>query len=221
MFPSELTEPYILYTGRIVRMKNITGVLKAFARIQNQIPHRLVITGHGREQVVREFRESKLKEYGIPDDRVLIRGHVSSAEMAALLTRADVLVFPSFYEGFGLPPLEAMAAGCPAIVSHAGSLPEICGDAACYVDPYDPEQIAAAIKRVVSDRAYRQELIAKGTERARRYSWKRSIWEHLRLVHEVRHLSGQEPGPVPVPGGAVSTRGRAMANRRLAMRVSR
>jgi glycosyltransferase involved in cell wall biosynthesis len=92
-----------------------------------------------------------------------------------------VFVFPSLYEGFGLPPLEAMASGAPVITSNVSSLPEVVGDAAVLIDPYDPEAIADAIRRVLSDEALRQQLKERGQVRAKHFSWDRSV----RRVHEI------------------------------------
>lgn len=177
--------PFILYTGRIVRMKNITGVLKAFALMKDIIPHKLVITGHGREKLRKEFELTRLAKYGIDEGRVEFRGHVSRNDMERLLDEASLLVFPSFYEGFGLPPLEAMAHGCPAVVSHVASLPEICGEAAYYVDPYDIPSIARGMYAVLTDHELRGQLIARGFARAKLYDWSRSAADHVDVFRRV------------------------------------
>ena len=191
-------QPFILYAGRLVRMKNIDGVLRAFSLVQQIIPHTLVIVGHGREGMSRMFTSAKLEEYGIARDRVVLLGHVSFEEIAALLRRADALVFPSFYEGFGLPPLEAMKAGCPVVVSQVGSLPEVCGDAALYVDPYDTEGIAQGIFAVLSNERLRRQLIQRGLERAASFTWKRATRSLLEVIAEV-----QGAGDLDEAGGAL------------------
>jgi hypothetical protein len=110
--------------------------------------------------------------------------------MAALIKNASVLVFPSFYEGFGLPPLEAMSYGCPLVVSRVASLPEVCGDAAIYVDPYDAQSIAGGIQKVLADNVLRRSLVRKGFERAKLFSWKESAQQHLRIfLEEMQHLT--------------------------------
>ncbi|MDH4070019.1 MAG: glycosyltransferase family 4 protein [Ignavibacteria bacterium] len=195
--------PFILFTGRIVRMKNITGVLRAFGLVQNRIPHALVIAGHGRERMEKLFDEERLREYGIDRGRVHFAGHVSFEQLASLLRSADALVFPSFYEGFGLPPLEAMKAGCPAIVSRAGSLPEVCENAAYYVDPYDTEGIARGIHAVISDARLRARLIRNGFERAARFSWVTSARQHLLVVTEMEHRENEAPHPVHMARPAI------------------
>jgi glycosyltransferase involved in cell wall biosynthesis len=102
---------------------------------------------------------------------VLSAGYVSDAELRALYENAACFVFPSFYEGFGLPPLEAMCCGCPVVVSRRASLPEVCGDAALYIEPDDPATLAAALARVLDSRELRSELAAAGRARAARWTW--------------------------------------------------
>lgn len=178
------TEKFILYVGRIVRMKNLEGVLRAFALIEDRVPHKLVIAGNARKQLAREFEVAQLPKYGISSDRVVFKGYVSTDEMVHLIRKAAVLVFPSFYEGFGLPPLEAMSYGCPVVVSNVASLPEVCGDAAIYVDPYDANSIAVGIQKVLVDNMLRQDLVRKGLEQAKLFSWPASAQQHLRILAE-------------------------------------
>jgi glycosyltransferase involved in cell wall biosynthesis len=108
--------------------------------------------------------------------------HVSDATIKALYRSALCLVFPSRYEGFGLPPLEAMACGCPVIVSRAASMPEICGDAALYCDPDRPDTVAASIRLIMTDPVLRAKLIASGRERAQLFSWERSASTLLEIA---------------------------------------
>jgi glycosyltransferase involved in cell wall biosynthesis len=183
--PRDGDKPYVLFTGRIVRMKNITGMLRAFAMIKDKIPHTLIIAGSGRKDVTQEFERSRLASYGIEEHRVVFKGHVTTQEMHDLMKKAAVLVFPSFYEGFGMPPLEAMACGCPVVVSNVASLPEVCGDAACYVDPYVVEDIARGILSVLTDNAKRKKLIERGYQRVREFTAAASALKHLALFGEV------------------------------------
>lgn len=105
--------------------------------------------------------------------RLRYLGYVSDSELKALYQRAVCFVYPSLYEGFGLPPLEAMACGCPVIVSRAASLPGVCGDAALYCDPHDPADLARQIRRLIGDVDMQQDLRAKGLARAAEFSWRR------------------------------------------------
>ena len=162
--------PYILFVGTIEPRKNISRLLRAFDRLKSMyhIPHQLVLAG-GRGwmdteifQTAQEVRYSK---------DIVFTGYVSNAEKNALYRAASVFVFPSIYEGFGIPPLEAMACGCPVVCADVASIPEVVGDAAELVDPFMEESIAQGIWRVLSDEIYAKKLIQKGFERARRFSW--------------------------------------------------
>lgn len=117
-------------------------------------------------------------------DNVRHVGYVSDGELRALYEHASCFVYPSFYEGFGLPPLEAMACGCPVLVSQAASLPEVCGDAALYCDPHDPEDIAEKIRLLMSDEALRAELRQKGLERAMQFTWDKCAKETMAVIRE-------------------------------------
>jgi glycosyltransferase involved in cell wall biosynthesis len=112
-------------------------------------------------------------------------GFVSTDMLAALYRLARVFVFPSLYEGFGLPPLEAMASGTPVITSNTSSLPEVVGDAGVLIDPLDEEALADAICRVLTDESLRRELIARGFERVRQFPWERSVKRTHEIYREV------------------------------------
>jgi glycosyltransferase involved in cell wall biosynthesis len=116
---------------------------------------------------------------------VYTAGYVTDPELRALYENAACFVYPSLYEGFGLPPLEAMSCGCPTLVARAASLPEVCGDAALYCDPRDPASIAQQIRCLVDDTSRRADLRARGLARAREFSWDRSAGTLLKLVDDV------------------------------------
>jgi glycosyltransferase involved in cell wall biosynthesis len=172
---------FILFSGRMVPMKNLAGVLGAFNLIKDKVPHRVVIAGHDRKHSSSGASAVMLGNNTLGRDRVEFKGHVSSEEMEQLLTEASLLVFPSFYEGFGLPPVEAMAHGCPVVVSNVASLPEVCGDAVEYVDPKDIHSIAAGMYKVLTEGSLRRSMIKKGFERSRRFSWEKSAKQHLEV----------------------------------------
>ena len=115
-------------------------------------------------------------------DGVEVLGHVPRPRLVELLQRASALVFPSLYEGFGLPPLEAMACGCPVACSNAGSLPEVCADAACYFDPEDVAQIAKAVRDVLADP---DPWRVRGLERAAQFTWERAALAHEDVYREL------------------------------------
>jgi glycosyltransferase involved in cell wall biosynthesis len=171
----------ILYTGRISPMKNIAGIIKAFHYLKDSLPHQLVLVGEEKSAIEREIRAGRLTRADVESDRIEFRGHISGSEMCHLLKRVSLLVFPSFYEGFGLPALEAMACGCPVVASNAASLPEVCGKAAYYVNPFSIRSIAGGIFQVITNLKIRRYLIRKGYVRVLRYSWDNSAKEHINI----------------------------------------
>lgn len=176
---------YILYSGRICPMKNVTALIRAFALIRDRIPHKLIIAGEGQESLNEAVRQGLLSAEDLADGRIELRGHVSNREMRTLMQHASLFVFPSLYEGFGLPPLEAMACGCPVIVSHAASLPEVCGEAVFYADPHNPLEMALEIYQVLSDPAIQERLSRAGRQRSYRFSWRKSAAAHLAAFRQV------------------------------------
>jgi glycosyltransferase involved in cell wall biosynthesis len=160
-------ERYLLFVGNLRPHKNVPRLVEAFARIAGALPHRLVIVG-------RRFGAYPALDAALaqaPTNRVELVGAVDREALRAWVAHADALVLPSLYEGFGLPPLEAMACGVPVLVSRAASLPEICGDAALYCDPHDVGDIARQLQRLLRDAELRARLIRAGPERARQFSW--------------------------------------------------
>ena len=127
-------------------------------------------------------------ELGV-EKRVRFLGYVTDAQLAYLYDKARTLVFPSFIEGFGMPVLEAMHAGLPVITSNRGALAEVAGDAALLVDPACPEDIAAAMNRVVIDETLYQELKGKGLARAEQFSWRKTAKEILEIVNDLTHTA--------------------------------
>jgi glycosyltransferase involved in cell wall biosynthesis len=167
--PRLWTRPYVLAVGSIKPHKNLPRLIRAFASIQDQIDADLVIVG-GAAGLMNpddgvDHAASKL------GGRIFFPGRVDDVALRAWVAHAVALAQPSLYEGFGLPPLEAMAAGTATIVSSAASLPEVCGDASLYFDPEDEDDIARAIVRIVQDDALRAELKARGRVRAAQFSW--------------------------------------------------
>ena len=167
--PSPHPHPYILFVGSVKPHKNLIGLLRAFESLQTRIAHDLVIVGAYAGQ---RTHDGPAIELGARlGDRVAFVDGVDDETLKRYVAGATALVLPSFYEGFGLPALEAMAAGCPCVVSSAASLPEVCGDAALYCDPNSPSDIAAQIYRLVGDDGLRIKLIAAGRERAAQFDW--------------------------------------------------
>lgn len=174
---------YILYVGRLSPTKNIEGLIKSFDLLINnyKLDLRLKLTGRNEDL---NFNISNTTRRMI--DFV---GNVSEIELFDLYKNASLFVFSSFYEGFGLPPLEAMACGCPVVVSNKGSLPEVCGDAAYYINPYDEEGIMEGMYKVLTDNKVRQCLIQKGLERVKMFSWEVSAKKHINVFEKVLNQS--------------------------------
>jgi glycosyltransferase involved in cell wall biosynthesis len=175
---------YILFVGPINERKNLGGLLKAFSiLVRKGIQHRLVITGTGKETYINLIKKlcSELKI----QDRIVFTGKISPQEMVHFYNNAEFLVYPSLYEGFGYPPLEAMACGCPVAASNATSIPEIVGDAAVLFDPYNAEEMARVIENLSRDSDLRQELIKKSFEQVKKFSWEKTAKETLQVYKRV------------------------------------
>jgi len=164
-----LPKKFILYIGNHEPRKNILGLLRAYHVSQCRRDYRLVIAGRRdrrRQDIINAVTDLGLQQ------RVIFTDFIDSDDMSALYSAAGLFVFPSFYEGFGLPPLEAMACGTPVVSSDKASLPEVVGEAAVLIDPGQTEAIAAAMDKVLSDARFRDALIQAGFEQVRRFSWK-------------------------------------------------
>lgn len=181
---NDTREKFILFTGRIAPMKNLASLLEAMARLKGKIPHKLVVTGYCRKGGLDACPDLRRAQRHLDPGQVEFRGYVSDDELGRLFRSASLLALPSFYEGFGLPPLEGMANGCPVLVSNGSSLREVCGDAAWYVDPTDVASIAEGVYRVLTDETTRRELTDRGRARARRFRWSDSALDHLRLFQQ-------------------------------------
>jgi glycosyltransferase involved in cell wall biosynthesis len=181
----QLNAPFVLYAGNIKPHKNLERLIEAFhlLRHEEHFKHvQLLIIGDEISKYAslrRAVHRHKLHKH------VRFFGFVPDQTLAALYRLAAVFVFPSLYEGFGLPPLEAMASGTPVITSNVSSLPEVVGDAALMIDPHDPSVIADAMRRVLDDEGLRADLKKRGLARAREFSWERSIRRVREIYSEV------------------------------------
>ncbi|WP_294886251.1 MULTISPECIES: glycosyltransferase family 1 protein [unclassified Sulfurimonas] len=178
----KLPKKYILSVGSIEPRKNLLGLLKAYNLLNDEIKaeYKLVLVGFkGWEN--REIMEIVNNN----KDNIHYLGFVSDEELAKVYNLASLFVFASFYEGFGLPPLEAMACGTPVVCSNLTSMPEICLDAAIYCDAYDADDISKKIEIVLKDDTLKEELIKKGLKRAGEFTWKKSAEEHVKVFKEV------------------------------------
>jgi glycosyltransferase involved in cell wall biosynthesis len=149
--------------GNVKPNKNLGLLLRAFKQVQNKIPHRLVIVG--RISGMRTVDDEVVREAASFGDRVHLTGEVSDAQLMQYYRGAEAFVFPSLYEGFGLPLLEAMSLGCPVLCSNSSSLPEVAGDAALYFDPKVPAELAKAMLDIAGNETLRTALVEKGSMR--------------------------------------------------------
>lgn len=172
--------PYILFVGNVKPHKNLATLVEAFGRIVSSVPHDLLIAGKESGFITAD-RASRHAAAAL-GERVRFTGELARESLEQLFLHADAFVFPSLYEGFGLPPLEAMACGCPTIVARAGSLPEVCGDAALYFDPTSSEELASVMVHLLSDVNLRQGLAERGRCRAARFPWDRCATQTLDVI---------------------------------------
>ena len=175
--------PYVLYVGALGAHKNVTSLLRAYeqARLEGGLAAKLVLAGSPRWGAA---TLSVLEALRVRDD-VVLAGQVADADLPALYAGAELFVFPSRYEGFGLPVLEAMACGTPVIVSSGGALPEVAGAAGACVDPGDVAGLAGTMSRLAGEPETRARMAAAGLARAARFSWERSADELGALLREV------------------------------------
>ena len=181
-----LTGRIILYLGTIEPRKNIVGLIKAYneLRDKNELfkDIKLVLAGaHGwkEEKIYKEWRISPYQ------DDIIFLGYISQKEKDILYKKASVFVYPSYYEGFGFPPLEAMTYGLPVICSNVSSLPEVVADAALMINPFVPEEITTALEMILTDETLRQSLVIKGRARAQFFSWEKTAAEYLEVFKEL------------------------------------
>ncbi len=179
----ETTKPlipgkYILTVSSLDPRKNIFALIKAFQKL-NRKDIKLVIVGIS-NKIFNNAEE-------LPDaENIIYWGKANDEDLASLYSNAEMFVFPSLYEGFGIPPLEAMKFGCPTIVSDTASLPEVCADASLYVQPQKIESIEKAITKLLKDNELRKALIQKGFENVKRFSWEKSTDRLTEIIKELR-----------------------------------
>jgi glycosyltransferase involved in cell wall biosynthesis len=183
-------EKMILFVGTIEPRKNVARVVRAFARAKRaaRLPHRLVLIG-ARGWKYAEV-DSVIAQEGIADD-VVFAGYVPQNELPRWYQAAELFVYPSLYEGFGMPVLDALACGTPVVTSNAASLPEVTGDAAIQVTPEDQDALTDAIIRALTDRASREQMITRGLAQAANFSWARAGHETCALYRTVLAESRQ------------------------------
>lgn len=178
--------PYILSVGRLEERKNSKNLIKAYGILRSKYPsieHKLVLSGK------KGFRFNEIKreigQLGSISKDVILNGFVSSDDMYSMFHNAEVFVFPSLYEGFGIPILEAFSAGVPVACSDSSSLPEVAGDAALYFNPEKPEEIAESLYKILSDSNIRKNLINNSKKRLPLFTWEKSIPQLLKIMQRI------------------------------------
>jgi glycosyltransferase involved in cell wall biosynthesis len=178
--------PYLLFVGGLEPRKNLPALLSGYAALPDELRPALVLAGaavpwnpEGRTALAEALGDLPAHSRG----RVILTGYVGDPDRAPLYAGAEALAFPSRYEGFGLPVLEAMACGTPVVTSNVSALPEIAGDDAVLVDPDDVRSIADGLRRVLEDESLRDRLRAAGPARAARFTWDESARRHVEVLH--------------------------------------
>ena len=174
----------ISYIGRQDPYKNIDGLVRAFALLGEMISEHVTLIIAGRIDPRYPEAQRAARDLGL-EDRIVFTDYIDEPLRFSLLRGSDVFIFPSKYEGFGLPPLEAFALGVPVVASRAASIPEVVGDAATLIDPDDHEAMAHAIAELLNDDSLRESRIAAGHERAQMFTWEKCAREHLMLYERM------------------------------------
>lgn len=181
----KIVHPYILYVGTIQPRKNITALIRAFSLLsETNSKLQLVITGKKGWLFDEIFKEAKSLYL---DNKIIFTGYVTDEELVYLYQKSFCFVLPSFYEGFGIPVLEAMSFGCPVVSSFSSSLPEVGGEAALYFDPANHKDLADKLHMLQDDPKLRADLIKKGHERIRQFSWDRCAAQTLKVLQNTVH----------------------------------
>jgi alpha-1,3-rhamnosyl/mannosyltransferase len=171
---------YILFVGTLEPRKNIAVLIKALSRMKNEAP--LILAGWqgwGHKQWLNEIRSHGLEK------RIYFANYVDEETLACLYSGACAFVYPSIYEGFGLPVLEAMACGCPVVCSNVSSLPEVAGDAALYITPHDDDELAHKLDKIIEDSSIKENLVERGKLRAQQFSWQKTAQQTVNLFKKI------------------------------------
>ena len=190
--PEGITEPFVLAVGNLEPRKNLGRLVEAFAAVAREPGSTVQLVLVGKSKGEAATLEQLIERNGLRD-RVVFTGFVKEEELVLLYNRAALFIYPSLYEGFGLPPLEAMACGCPVIASNVTAMPEVLGDAALLVDPTSAGAMAEAMRAVLRGDAPVPELRARSLRQATRYSWARAAEQTRGVYAEAIHVRRHRP----------------------------
>jgi glycosyltransferase involved in cell wall biosynthesis len=180
----KLPDRFILWCGQIESRKNVARLLRAFASIKDDVPHQLVLAGEQRWSTRAELQVMEDLQL---QDRVYFPGWIEHGDLPAVYSLADLFAFPSLYEGFGIPLIEAMACGCPVVAADTCAAPEVLDGSGWLVDPLSVEDIAAGMKKVLFDSELRAAMAAKGLERSKAFSWEKCAKQVLAVFDSLEH----------------------------------
>jgi len=175
-----LPERFVLFVGTIEPRKNIGRLIEAYARLRSASSRGVKLVIGGAKGWLYEDVFARVEELGL-EGQVMFPGYIPASELPLWYNAAELFVYPSLYEGFGLPPLEAMACGTPVITANTSSLPEVVGEAGLTVDPLDVEGLAEAMRRVLGNEALQQEMRERGLQRAKGFSWMKTAQETMQV----------------------------------------
>jgi len=173
-------KPYILSVGNLKPHKNLGALIKAFGRLRTKIPHNLVIVGKKEGFITGDNTLVEIANKFM--DRIIFTGEVSHRDLKQYFKQADIFAFPSIYEGFGFPPLESMVAGTPVVASNAASIPEVCGDAVLYFDPFNIHDIAEKILNLITDVSLKDKLIKRSKNHVKKYTWDKTAFQTSNII---------------------------------------
>jgi glycosyltransferase involved in cell wall biosynthesis len=178
----DLYKPFILYTGTLSPRKNIKNLIISFEALSGKIEHDLVLTGGYSWD---DRQERKMIETSRVRGRIRVLGYVDQSDLVLLYNAAELFVYPSLYEGFGLPVLEAMQCGCPVACSNTSSLPEVGGSAAMYFDPKDVRGMTEKLGEILQDNNLRKRLSEAGIERAKNFTWEKTAEKIIKVIEGI------------------------------------
>jgi len=184
LLPDIEKKDQILYVGSLNMRKNFTSVIQAFTKFNND-KYRLLIVGNFSSNYNLSQSTQEILDKAKQNPNINFLSNISDNELNLLYNESKLFLFPSFYEGFGLPPLEAMACGTPVITSNISSMPEVCGDAAIYVDPHNIEDITQKLSMLLNDNVLQQKMINMGLEHVKQFTWEKAADKHLKVFNEV------------------------------------
>jgi glycosyltransferase involved in cell wall biosynthesis len=176
------SKPYLLFVGNVKPHKNLKSLLGAYRLAYDKIPQDLVIVG--RKEGMVTIDKNIMASNDLIYERVVFTGRIDEDKLEQYYVHADALILPSFYEGFGIPPVEAMACGCPTIVSNVASIPEVCQEASLYIDPYSELDIADKILQMVNDQPLRENLINKGRTHALNFTYEKCADITVKIIQK-------------------------------------